>query len=96
MAVSLYQTTQIASGLSATLAHGNYANTDNIKLLELWLNNFIFKADVPGVYAMRWTLVDDKDGWRKIASNREGAVLVDRCAEDWVVPPLLLNQIWQS
>ena len=35
MAVSLLQTTQIVSGLSVILAHGNYAGTD-IKSLEWW------------------------------------------------------------
>ena len=41
------------------------------------------------------TPVDQKDGSRKIASSREGAVSVDRRAEDWVVPLPLCNQIFQ-
>ena len=34
VAVSLWQTIQIVSGLSAIVSHGNYASTDNIKSLE--------------------------------------------------------------
>ena len=30
--------------------------------------------------------VDDKDRARKVASSRQGAVLVDKCADDWPVP----------
>ena len=36
--------------------------------------------------------VDEKDGPRKIASIREGAVLVERCAADCVVPLSCRNQ----
>ena len=32
------------------------------------------------------TPVDDEDGLRTIVSSLEGAVSVDRCAEEWVVP----------
>lgn len=31
-------------------------------------------------------LVDEKGRSRKITGRGEGTVLVDRCAEDWVVP----------
>ena len=39
---------------------------------------------------------DENDRSRKISSSREGAVSVDRCAEDWVVPLPWGNPIWQS
>ena len=43
------------------------------------------------------TPVNEKDGSaRKIASSREGAVSVDRCAEDGLVPLSCRNQTWQS
>ena len=47
-----------------------------------------------------WKTVKDagrwKSGLRKIASSGEGAVLVDRCGDDWVVPLSWGNQIWQE
>ena len=42
------------------------------------------------------TPADEKDGSSKIASSREGAVSVDRCAEEWVVPLSRRNQSWPS
>ena len=56
MAVSLQQKTLIVSGISVVAAHGNCASTDEIKLLESWLNYFKFRADAPYVYATRWAL----------------------------------------
>ena len=37
-----------------------------------------------------------KNGLRKMASSKEGAVSVDKCTEDWVVPLSWGNQIYQS
>ena len=34
-----------------------------------------------------------KTGLKKIAGNRQDAVSVDRCTENWVVPLSWLNQI---
>ena len=50
------QTTQIVSGLSVIVAHGNCASTDNIKSLESSWNYFIIGTDAPDVYAARWVL----------------------------------------
>ena len=38
VAVRLWQTSQMAPGLSLVVARGHYASTDSIKLLESWQN----------------------------------------------------------
>ena len=42
------------------------------------------------------TMVDERDWSRKIASNRERTILVDRCMEEWVVPLSWRHQMLQS
>ena len=42
------------SGLSVTVAHANFASTDNIKSLESGRTCFIFGAYALNVYATRW------------------------------------------
>ena len=57
MAVSLWQTIQIVSGLPTVIAYGNYASADTIEPLEWWRNYFTLGAGGPDVYATRCTLV---------------------------------------
>ena len=52
--VAVSPSLQIVSGLSVTVAHGNYASTDNIHSLQSCQNYFIFRADATDVDASRW------------------------------------------
>ena len=88
--------TGICSRKAAALRRETRAVCENHLISNHWFAEYVRQFCTQNSERLLQAPADEKDGSKKIASSRDDAVSVKRCAEDWVVPLLWRNQSWRS